>query len=161
MIIVSNASPIINLAAIDRLYLLKKRFGKIVIPQAVYNEIAIIGRGKPGDREIRTSDWIEVMRVTDIPLLTVLKRELDDGEAETIVLAIESKADLALIDERDARTTAAKLGLRFMGLLGVLVEAKQQGYIQEVRSLMDRLTTQAGFWIDKDLYQLILTTAGE
>jgi predicted nucleic acid-binding protein len=161
VIIVSNTSPIINLAAVGKLDLLKKQFGKIVIPRAVYNEITIEGRGEPGDSEVRTSDWIEVIEVEDIPLLAILKRELDDGEAESIALTVSLKADLLLIDETDARSIASNLGLRFIGLLGVLVKAKEKGYVKEVKPVMDRLKKEAGFWIDEKLYRYILETVEE
>jgi len=161
VIVVSNTSPLINLAAIEKIDLLKKCFGKIIIPQAVYNEITIKGRGEPGDMEVRTVDWIKVVRVKDIPLLMILKRELDEGEAESIALSIQLKADILLLDESDARNIASKLELRFIGLLGVLVRAKEAGYIQKVKPLMDRLKEQAGFWIDKELYRYILNTVRE
>jgi len=161
VIIVSNTSPIINLAAIGKLDLLEKHFGKIIIPRAVYDEITIKGRGEPGDREVRTANWIEVRELKDIPILTILRRELDEGEAASIALALELKADLLLIDETDARITASKLGLRYIGLLGVLVRAKRKGCIKKVKPVMDSLKEQAGFWINEELYQYILDTVGE
>ena len=67
MIVVSNTSPIINLAAIGKLDLLKKCFDKVYIPPAVYNEITVKGSGEPGDIEVRTVDWIEVVQLKDTP----------------------------------------------------------------------------------------------
>ena len=161
MIVVSNTSPIINLAAIHKLDLLEKHFGKIIIPRAVFNEITIKGRGEPGDNEVRTSDWFQVIDLKNIPFLTVLRRDLDEGEAESIALAVELKADLLLIDEYDARRIASKLKLRFIGLLGVLVKSKNRGYIKKVKPLMNMLKEQAGFWIDDELYQYVSNTVGE
>jgi predicted nucleic acid-binding protein len=161
VIVVSNTSPIINLAAIEKIHLLKKCFEKIIIPKAVYDEITIKGRGEPGDKEVRTVDWIKVVEVKDIPLLTILEKELDEGEAEAIALAIQLKSDLLLLDEVDARNIASSLGLRFIGLLGVLMKSKGAGYIQKVKPLMDSLKEQAGFWINEELYQYILDTVRE
>lgn len=161
MTIVSNTSPIINLAAIDRLDLLEKLYGKVIIPRAVYNEITVTGEGQPGDREVRTFDWIEVVDIKDTNLLTALKTELHAGEAEAIVLAIEKNSDLLLLDERRARNTASKFALRHIGLLGILVQAKQKAYIPEVKPLLDNLMSKAGFWISRKLYRYILKKAGE
>lgn len=57
--------------------------------------------------------------------MTALQMELDPGEAEAIALAVELKAHLLLLDERRGRVVASRLGLHFVGLLGVLSEAKQ------------------------------------
>lgn len=161
MIVVSNTSPIINLAAIGKLDLLRKHFGEIIIPRAVHDEITIKGRGEPGDSEVRTLDWLKTIEVEDIPLLTILRRELDPGEAESIALAVQLKAGLLLIDEADARKVASNLGLCFIGLLGLLVKAKEKGYIKKVKPLMDRLKGEAGFWIEDNLYQYVLNTVRE
>jgi predicted nucleic acid-binding protein len=147
VIVVSNTSPIINLAAIGKLDLLKKCFGKLYIPPAVYHEITVKGRGEPGDIEVRTVDWNE--------------KDLDEGEAESIALSIQLEPDLLLLDEFDARSIASKLRLRFIGLLGVLMKAKKAGYIQKVKPLMNNLKEQAGFWIDEELYQYVLNIVRE
>lgn len=161
MIVVSNTSPIINLAALGKLDLLKKCFGKVTIPTGVYNEITVKGRGEPGDLEVRTADWIEVVEVKDASLLLLLKKDLDEGEAESIVLSIQLESDLLLLDEFDARSIASKLKLRFIGLLGVLMRAKEAGYIQKVKPLLNNLKTQAGFWIDDELYRYVLNVVKE
>ena len=161
MIVVSNTSPIINLAAIGKLDLLKKCFGKVYIPPAVYDEITVKGSGEPGDIEVRTVDWIEVVEVKDTSLLLLLRKDLDDGEAASIVLSIQLDSDLLLLDEFDARSIASKLRLRFIGLLGVLMRAKEAGYVQKVKPLMNSLKKQAGFWIDDDLYQYVLNVVKE
>jgi predicted nucleic acid-binding protein len=161
VIVVSNTSPIINLAAIGKLDLLKKCFGKIYIPPAVYNEITVKGRGEPGDKEVRTVDWIEVVEVKDISLSLLLRKDLDDGEAESIALSIQLESDLLLLDEIDARSIASKLRIRFIGLLGVLMRAKESGYIQKVMPLMNNLKEKAGFWIDEELYQYVLNIVRE
>jgi predicted nucleic acid-binding protein len=161
VIVVSNTSPIINLAAIGKLDLLKKCFGKLYIPPAVYHEITVKGRVEPGDIEVRTVDWIEVVELKDNSLLLLLRKDLDEGEAESIALSIQLEPDLLLLDEFDARSIASKLRLRFIGLLGVLMKAKKAGYIQKVKPLMNNLKEQAGFWIDEELYQYVLNIVRE
>ncbi|MGH9941302.1 MAG: DUF3368 domain-containing protein [Pyrinomonadaceae bacterium] len=107
MIMVSDTSPLVNLAAIGRLSLLHQLYGKIVIPQAVYDEIVVAGVGLPGATEMPSLDWIEMRDVRDRKLVVAQTLELDLGEAEAIALAIEHKADLLLLDERRGRKVAA------------------------------------------------------
>lgn len=161
MIVVSNTSPIVNLAAIGQLDLLRLLYGKVAIPQAVYNEIVVTGTGQPGATEVETFDWIETKQATNQAAVASLKLELDEGEAEAIALALELKADLLLLDERKGRMTASRLGLKFIGLLGVLMEAKHKGLILAIRPIMDDLIGKAGFWISQKLYDHVLQAAGE
>jgi hypothetical protein len=86
---------------------------------------------------------------------------LDRGEAETIALALELGADLVLLDERDGRYTAQRFGLRVVGVLGVLLEAKSKGLIKNIKPYLDMLRQQAGFYIRETLYQQMLILAGE
>lgn len=161
MIVVSNTSPIINMAAAGQLGLLRQLYGKIFIPQAVNYEITVAGIGRPGSTEARTLEWIESKEVVDHILVAALRVELDHGEAEAIALAIQLEADLLLLDERQGRKVAHSLGLQFIGILGVLIEAKHAGYILKVKPLLDKLMTEVGFWISDQLYTQILQIAEE
>jgi predicted nucleic acid-binding protein len=161
MIVVSNTSPIINLAVVGQLDLLRQLYGKVVIPQAVYTEIVVVGAGQPGADEVATSDWIETRQVVNRTAVTALQLELDDGEAEAIALAVEAGADLLLLDEALARAIAARFGLRFIGLLGCIVEAKKRGLVSAVRPIVDDLIGKAGFWIGRPFYEHVLQAAGE
>jgi predicted nucleic acid-binding protein len=62
VIIVSDTSPIINLAVVGQLNLLHQLYDEVVIPAAVYEEIAVTGIGLPGSREVTTSDWIKPVK---------------------------------------------------------------------------------------------------
>lgn len=161
MIVVSNTSPIINLAAIGKLEILQKLYEKVFIPQAVYYEISIAGKGEPGVLEIEKLRWMEVRQVTNHNLVKALQAELDEGEAEAITLAIELKAGLLFLDERRGRRVASNLGLKFIGLLGVLIEAKHKGIIPSVKPIMDALMIKTGFWISHQLYTHVLKVTGE
>ena len=97
----------------------------------------------------------------DRQILDRLSEELDIGEAEAIALAVEVQADQVLIDERRGRTIAARFHLRYTGILGILVEAKAQGLIVEVKPLFDALINQAGFWATRALYERVLQLVGE
>jgi len=161
MIVVSNTSPIINLACVGQLDLLRQIHGAITIPEAVFTEITVNGIGQPGAEEVSRFPWIVRHRVTQQPLVDVLRLELDAGEAEALACALELHADLILLDERRAREVAQRLGLRFIGLLGVLIEAQRQQRLPRIRPVLDDLRQKAGFWITDALYQRVLAAAGE
>jgi predicted nucleic acid-binding protein len=161
MIIVSDTSPLINLAAVGQLDLLRQLYQHVILPQAIYDEVVIAGAGQPGAVEVKTAIWIETRHVHDQALANVLLLELDRGEAEALALATELKADLLLIDESKGRAIAARLGLTHIGLLGVLVLAKQRGIIVAVKPILDDLIAKAGFWIGGDLYQRVLQAVSE
>ena len=161
MIIVSNTSPILNLIVIGQLDLLKQLYKKVIIPEAVFGEISKLSFGLSDAEQLQALTWIEIREVTDRSLVEALLPELDRGEAEAIALAKELKADLLLMDERRGRGVASRLGLRFVGLLGILVEAKHKGLIKAVKPILDSLVTKAGFWLGNRLYTHILETVGE
>ena len=94
-------------------------------------------------------------------LISTLEIEGTRGEAEAIILAVEKKADLLLLDERRGRTVAYQLGIKFIGLLGILIEAKHQQIISAVKPLLDELIAKAGFWVSTHLYNCVLKAAGE
>jgi predicted nucleic acid-binding protein len=159
VIVVCDASPIIALSAVGQFPLLEQLYGTILVPGAVAQEVTQTGRAGAGDFE--SSDWIVIQTVQDSVLLRSLSGELDRGEAEVIALAVEVRAELLLVDERRARRVASRLGLSIMGVLGVLLEAKNKGCLTAVRPVLDGLRTKAGFHIGTDLYALVLSTAGE
>jgi predicted nucleic acid-binding protein len=161
VIVVSNTTPVVKLAAIGHLDLLRQLYGTILIPPAVYHEIVVVGAGLPGAVEVQTLLWFQRRPVTPSPLLTELRLDLDPGEAEAIALADEIKAGLILLDERRARRLARQRGLLHVGVLGMLIEAKHAGLIPAVKPLLDDLIAIAGFWIGAPLYDQILRTAGE
>jgi len=161
MIVVSNTSPVINLSAIGQLELLEKLFQQIIIPTAVYQEIAVDGTGQPGAIEVCTLPWVKSNKVNNSTLVKALQGELDSGEAEAIALAIENKADLLLLDERIGREVALRFGLQFIGVLGILILAKEKGYLLRVKPVVNELIVKAGFWISPALYDYVLNTAGE
>jgi uncharacterized protein len=159
VIVVSDTSPITNLAAVGQLHLLRQIYGQVIIPEAVFNELTAVGGNHPG-AIAQQSDWVETRAVSNRILVNALQVELDKGEAEAIALALELAADLLLIDEHLGRAVATRLGIRIIGLRGVLIEAKHRGLIQEVKPVVDNLMN-LGFRIKQDLYQRVLQAAGE
>ncbi|MDJ1182615.1 DUF3368 domain-containing protein [Roseofilum casamattae] len=161
MIVVSDTSPINNLAAIGYLHLLQELYGKVIIPEAVYRELTDPAFPVAGATEVQTLDWITTCACRDLNLVKVLCNELDRGEAEAIALTLEFKADVLLIDERQGRLVADRLYLYYTGILGILVEAKKQSLITAVKPLLDDLIDKAGFWIAVPLYNKVIQLADE
>ena len=154
MIVVSDTSPILNLSIIGQLDLLRKLFSALVLPPSVAQEL---------DRhqiEVQPQ-WMSVVAAQDREQFADLRQHLDPGEAEVIVVALELQASLILIDEHRGRQIAAARGLGFMGLLGVLSEAKERGLILECKPLLDGMIEDAGFWIGNDLRSRFLVRLGE
>ena len=120
MIVVSNATPLIALAKINHLHLLQRFFVTVLIPQAVHEEVVRAGVGRPGSREVRQADWIQLRTVSDETRVAYLRAELDPGEAEVLVLGEEVSADLLLVDEPKARLAAGLLDLRCVGAIGLV-----------------------------------------
>jgi len=164
VIVVSDTSPITNLAAIGQLDLLRQLYTSIVIPVAVYNEMVAVDRLVPGAVEVQILSWIQTQAVANAQSVMDIQTSHDDidlGEAEAIILSLELKADLLLMDERRGRALAANYGLSVTGLLGVLVQAKRNGFIPTVKPLMDQLIEAADFRVSSQLYAIVLHTARE
>lgn len=164
MIIVSDTSPITNLAAIGQLDLLRKLYTTIVIPEAVYNEMVAVDKQVPGAVEVQTFGWIKRQAIANPQSVIDLQENqdgIDLGEAEAIILALEVKANLLLMDERRGRTLATKYGLNVTGLLGVLLQAKRNSFIALIKPSIDQLIEEADFRVSAELYATVLQTAGE
>lgn len=161
MTIVSNASPLIALARVGQLELLRQLYNDILIPEAVWREVVEEGADQPGAEAVTSASWVVQRTVTNRPLVQALQQELDAGEAEAIALAIEVDSALLLMDERLGRDTARHFGIRYTGVLGVLIEAKHKGLVQAIKPLMDALRDLAGFHVSETLYQRVLLDTGE
>ena len=116
MAVVSNSSPLIALARIQRLDLLPAIFESVLIPPAVAREIA------PSIPVLPT--WLRIQAPKVLPPASLLRRRLGDGEWEALALAIELKADWIILDDLPARRSAEATGLNVIGTLGTLVAAK-------------------------------------
>lgn len=138
MIVVSNTSPLTNLAAIGQFHLLKTVYERLSIPQAVWTELNANAVEWPGSALTNRAGWIEIHPVENQALVKTLQRDLDRGEAEAIALALEMKADILLIDEKEGRRAAERLGLRVTGVVGLLVEAKMRSTLK-LRMLHGRI----------------------
>jgi len=154
MPVVSNTSPVLNLAIVGQHSLLHEQFGEIWIPTAVLEELRVEEElpGSHAVREALEAGWLRVEEAKDQTLVQVLQRDLDRGEAEAIVLALQVKASRVLLDEREGRRIAKSLGLKVTGVLGILLRAQRAGKLTSLRKAIDELQERAGSRIGTALY---------
>jgi hypothetical protein len=149
--IVSNTSPIVALAHLGELDLLRKIFdGVVLIPPAVSCELA--GRTLP--------EWLEIRELRQPLSARAFEAFLGAGESEALALALEAEADLVLLDDKAARRLASQLRLAVVGTLGLLLKAKEAGLIPSIRPKLEALRSLP-FHISPHLRENILTQARE
>lgn len=159
-IVVSDTSPIRALAHLGTLDLLPKMFGEVLIPPAVASELeAPRPRFKP--ISVQGMDFARIQAPRNRETIAELLAALGPGEAEALALAIEIRADAILIDEAAGRAVAIQRGLAPLGVLGILLRAKQRGLIRELKPLLDQLQNELGFFISIELRLEVLEQAGE
>lgn len=151
MIVVSDTSALSNLALVDHLWILESLYRSVIIPDVVAAELE--AASNPTISAILRLNWIQSRSLTNAQLADQLQQErgLDAGEANAIALALELQADDLLIDERLGRQEAVRLGLSIVGILGILVVAKQKRLISQVQPVVDALINQAGFRVSSQL----------
>lgn len=159
MIVISDSSSLIAIAAVGQLGVLHGLYREVVVPRAVWSEVTAPNR--PGATEIQNAGWIRVASVAERSSIGVLPQPLGPGEGEAIVLAQELSADLLLIDERRARKIALQLGLPVTGVVGVMLEAKKAGLISAIKPILDQMEAAVAFRLKRSLYDAALRAAGE
>ncbi|RCJ32612.1 nucleic acid-binding protein [Nostoc punctiforme NIES-2108] len=160
MIVVSDTTPLSELSKIGKLDLLSAVFGRVIIPQQVYTELTT--GNHPAVLVVKSALWLEVLSISNNQLIEQLQLEtnLDLGECSAIILAEELKADQLLIDEKAGRKVAISRGLPIIGLVGVIILAKEQGLIDNVKNILDDLMSK-GTRISPKIYDYALITARE
>jgi uncharacterized protein len=153
MIVVSDTSAITALLQVNKEALLKELYGEVIIPETVERELLQAHSHLP--------PFLRCARVLNLAEVRRLSTELDLGEAEAIVLAKERRADLLLMDELEGRRVALREGLPFIGLLGVVVQAKQTGFIPSVRQLIAELESVADFRLSEEIKAVAFRKVGE
>src|ERR1035438_261562 len=161
MRVVSNTSPISNLAIIGRLDLLKRRYGAVRVPLAVAAELAALSH--PAAKAHITAALAQGRLVAEEAPSSPphLPFPLDAGESEAIGLALATQADVLLMDERRGREAARRHGLAVGGVLGELLHARQTGMLLNLRSEINRLRSEAGFFVDAEIERFILSQVGD
>jgi predicted nucleic acid-binding protein len=163
MLVVSNTSPLSNLAIVGRLHLLSDRYATVTIPSMVRQELNALAHaeGRLAINDAVERGWLVVEDLPESLDLSAYLEFADPGECEAIALAELKRADKILLDDRAGRELARERGLKVVGVLGELLYAKQVGRIASVRGEMEKLQTEARFFVHADLKALILAEAGE
>jgi predicted nucleic acid-binding protein len=153
----SDTSPLLNLALIDRLNLLRTQFPEIVVPRQVWNELIEGEDGLEALRKLRADEFLRIVEVARSDLFVEVYHELDLGETAAICYAVEHDADLVLLDERDGRRVARRHDLDVTGVIGILLRGAKSGSV-DLESELDALR-ESGFWISDELYSRVLSEA--
>ena len=155
---VLDTSPLLFLAKIDRLQVLRAAADELLVSPAVWEEIQ--ARDDDATELVRGAideGWLE-LSAPDRP--TELVFQLGTGESEAIGLARERGADRVVMDDLRARRIARQVGLLPIGTLGVLLAARLRGEIPSLREEVEKLQT-AGFRVSPALVEAVLQSAGE
>jgi hypothetical protein len=161
MIVIADTSVILNLCRVQHEHLLQQLFKRVLIPNEVAGEFERLAKIQKRFAGLVLPNWIEILSALASFPAEVIKAELDADGSAAIALFLKQKADALLIDESLGRSVAEKLGIRTMGIVRILIEARDRKLISSVKFLLDRLETEANFWISRGLRLQILKLAGE
>lgn len=159
-IVIINSTPVIALASIDSLYLLKELYKKVYVPKAVYDEIYAKKSSKAQIEFERNREWIHVRQIENIESKKFFRVQLHDGEVEVMILGKELSADLLVIDDYIAREYAKYLDFKITGTLGVILKSKETSIIDTIKPYVDALI-ENGIYIGSKVYEDVLKLAGE
>ena len=158
--VVVNTTPLIALSHVDQLDILKKLYGEIIIPDAVYRELSIKTESICKKAVDNSLEWIQIKSINNEMAKAMYKTQLHDGEVEVMILSKEIAADVVIIDDANAKKHAKYLGLPVTGTLGVLIKAKREGYINELKPIFSQMV-ENGIYISQSLMKSCLKQAGE
>lgn len=161
MIVVTDTSVILNLCLIRHEAVLQSLFGSILAPEAVLAEFQRLVAVEQRFAGLAFPAFIETHSAVRLLPELIDSPRLQSGEIAALSLAVERGADAVLMDELSGRAAAVALGLKPVGLLGILLDAKDLGLIPAVAPLLDKLEAEARFWISASLRAVILKDAGE
>lgn len=146
---IANSSPLIALMRIDRIDLLSATFETLIVPEAVASEVGVIPAS------------IQVVELSRPERLVTFPQQLHSGECAAILLALDaSPAPVLLIDDWYARAFAARLGVKLMGTIGLIVRAKRAGLVDSATRLFEDLV-RADFRVSERLLAEAKVLAGE
>ena len=156
--VISNTSPLVGLWTLNLFSLLRELYTEVLIPAEVRDEFFATER-EAREATLKSAPWIRTVRLRN-PENVATHEEVDLGEAAVFVLAEERDARLVILDDRDARRYAQRLGLPFTGTVGILLEAKESGFVDAIRPLLEVLL-QNGIRLGPSLISDALQQSGE
>lgn len=125
---VSNSTPLIYLAKIEKIMLLKEIFEKVYIPQEVFEEVVVKGRELNKKEIFLLEELIEAgaIEVKNATGDTKSIETLHEGEIAAISLAKELEIKTLLIDDREGLGVAKVFGLYPMRTTSVMYSSRWQ-----------------------------------
>jgi predicted nucleic acid-binding protein len=156
VIVVADASPLRYLILIEHTHVLPALYGAVIAPPAVIAELARERTPQIVKHWLSEKpDWLHVQA----PQQTVGSTRLDlgEGERDAIELAVELAADALLVDDRDARREAQRLGVPVVGTLRILADGSEHGFA-DLRVAFARLR-QTNFRASEHLLNQLLERA--
>lgn len=164
--LIVDAGPLIALARIDALHLLRLLFGRACITSTVRGEILPDGIAFPETESLSrvlAEGWIDVVP-KPADGWRPLNPGIGPGEASAIHLACHARAagdkPLLLIDDRAGRFEAGRQGIALLGTAALIGLARKEGLVAAARPLLEQLT-QAGYFLGKSVIQAVLADLGE
>jgi predicted nucleic acid-binding protein len=165
-VVIADAGPLIALARIDALQLLRDLFGRVWVTRTVREEILPKGASFPEMKLLSRTlaeGWLEMMK-EPVDAWKPLNPGVDAGEAGAIHLARcwreAGNAVLLVMDDRAGRLEAKTLGIALIGTAGVIGLARTEGLIPAARPLLERLA-QAGYYLGQNVIDAVLAEVGE
>ena len=152
--VIGDSSALIALSVIDKLELLEQLYENLYVPQAVYDEVTKVGRPQSDKLKQFLQNRVKIVN------LNLTKLGLGLGELEAITLYKELNADVLLIDDNRAKKYAMLNDVRVIGSLGVLIKAKEKGYIKKVKPFLEAIVKSEVYISDKLIVQ-VLEICGE
>ena len=154
-----NTSPLLYLHQVGQLEILSKLYDLVITPNAVEQELAV-GREKGIDvPDLNSLAWLEIHTIKSTSAIPNLI-DLGRGEAEVIALELENPASLLILDDQLGRRIPKLYQLRYTGTLGVLIKAKQAGYVTAIAPVIEKLQEQ-GMWLTESVINAALQLAKE
>ncbi|HPY39452.1 MAG TPA: DUF3368 domain-containing protein [Thiolinea sp.] len=157
--IVADSGPLISLAILGHLDLLRQLYQQVVIPTAVWHEVTVKGKGLPGADSVSQLTWLEILK-PEPQVLQPLSILIDPGEAEVIALAQSIEGSIVLLDDAQARRVAERFNIPRIGTLGILRNAKKRGLISALRPQIELLKANNIYMADR-LVEAVLRDVGE
>lgn len=157
--VICNTSPLQYLHQLGLLHILPALVGRVTVPPAVIEELAV---GRTAGLDLPDPEalaWIDIRSPTKLPVVSTAS-DLGPGETEVLALASETADAEVLLDDQEARRAAETLGLHFRGTLGVLLDAKRAALIPSIVPVLDHLQ-KLGFRLHPKTRAEILKRAGE
>lgn len=156
---VIDASPLIFLTKADLLALLQYRYEVVLVTSTVATEIKRYGQTDITYRLLQSTEWLKVVK--SLPEVKEVRDcNLDPGETSILSWAYANPGTEAILDDLAGRRCASRLEIPIRGTLGLVLSAKQRGYIVEAKPLIERLR-QAGMYLFDRVVEQALTIVEE